>query len=288
MLPRISDERSHARLKKNLCISEYAPKDMLSHIHVFKEIAHAYNKIHGKEWTCDVLLFTNKWAECDSNNISQLKLRAHWLKAAWDQSLNCRSQMDYNVAWEMFSKEISRKHWKAKPYIINTIKHLIAITEGVFPGFAPALDDSCAPISIIQDAYINSYLLKDYAPVIMQPTHIKSVDKYVYYSLTLPTLLEWAPRTAMSASILGDLKDLKKLIELFIATTKSEGFDFEYFHSEDDQLKEIKSSGEIVLDDPRMKQPSTAINQDFCENSPFFKGCIRITKGDKAEINIQQ
>lgn len=288
MLPRISDERSHARLKKDFGISEYAPKDMLSHINVFRELGNAQRRIEGKGWNCDVLFFTNKWAEYDSNNMSQLKLRAHWLKAAWDQSLNCRNQMDYNVAWEMFSKEISRKHWKAKPYIINTIKHLIAITEGVFPGFAPALDDACAPVTFIQNAYINSYLLKDYSPIIMQSTNIRSVEKYVYYSLALPTLLEWAPRTMVSASILGDLKDLKKLIDLFMNSTKSVGFDFIYFHCEEDQLKEVNHSSHIVMEDPSMKRlEQYKNNREFSENSPFFKGCVRITKGAQTEVKVR-
>jgi hypothetical protein len=279
MLPSISDERYHAKLKQKLGISEYAPKSMLSHVHVFREIAHAFRTIHQHDWECEILFFDDGWADYDEGNHAELKLRAHWLQAAWSQSLNCRSQMDYSVAWEMFSKEISRKHWKVNPYIINTIKHFIAIAEGTFPGFAPATDDSCAPVSIIQQAYIDHYLLKKYSPLIIQPSYIKNIGDYVYYSLTLPTLLEWAPKAMASASIMGEQKELKKLINLFVKATGRNDLHLDYFHCEKDQLKEVRHSSEILIDDPRMQYlESFPNNKEFCENSAFFKGCIRVQK----------
>lgn len=285
LLPKISDAMHHARLKRDFGVICQEPRRLQDQIIVFRELAKKAPKPKD-QWTTDILFFTKKWANFNDTDKNSLRLKNLWLNAAWDQSRNCRNQMDYNVAWEAFAKEASRKHLKSPPFLINTIKHLIAISEGSFPGFAPAMDDTVAPISLIQDCYVKSYGLKEYAPVIMTTANIAEVSNYVYYSHNMPTLLEWAPQGHIVRTIMSELRDIKTLMDLFIDTTKSKGLIYDYFHNEKDQFQEIKPTSQLAQDDPNLLYPKKyKNNQKFCENSQFFKGCIRIKK-DMAFINV--
>lgn len=281
MLPRITDHINHGRLRRDFGISEYPPKELLDHNKVFRELAVNTDRNSPNKWMCEVLFFNDKWSllDEDKGNINSLNLSNYLYRCAWGQSKNCRNQMDYNVSWEAFANEASRKNLKVKPYMYNTIKHLIAISEGMFPGFISAKNDFAAPIKLIQDCYINSYLLKDYAPIIMHPAHINNIDnQYVYYSLHLPTLLEWAPRLKGN-SIITDIRELRMLTNLYIQATENKHLVYEFFHSEDDPLAEIKSSKQLPIDDPALLASiSFPINQEFPINSPFFRGCVRVKK----------
>jgi len=267
-LARISDEVAHERLRRDLGIKLHSPKSLLEHHEVFCEIVRSTQP----NWYCDILFFPKSVAQFDADNVNALKLQNYWLQTAWDQSRNCRDQMDYNVSWELFSKEVSRKHWKLRPYVTSTIKHLISISEGVFPAFVPATDDVAAPVSAIRDAYLNIYLLKKYYPTLMYPKHLDKGESG-YYSFHFPTLLELAPKAKISGSVLGDLKELQRAIELFMSVTGIE-LEVDFYHSEHDKLSEIKHSSEITKEDKRFAQPEF----EFPENSPFFRGCVKVTR----------
>lgn len=276
MLPKIADGIAHARLKRDYGITSYPPKKLLFQHRVFADLAkHAPEK---DKWYCDLLFFCNKWLEENENNITCLKLHKYWLHEAWRQSFNCRNQMSYDVAWEAFTKEVTRRNWKPRPYIINTIKHLMSIAEGVFPGFTPACgSEIAAPIKFIQEAYVNSYSLKRYAPVLMHPHHLKTSDRPVYYSMSLPTLLEYAPQADNPRSIMADMRELKMLMEVLAKSMEIKDTQYDFFHSDADQFGDIRLSSEMLAEDVHLGHyPEKYKKLGFADCGPFFRGCICI------------
>ncbi|HVV67962.1 MAG TPA: hypothetical protein VHE99_02840 [Gammaproteobacteria bacterium] len=276
MLPKIADAIAHGRLKRHYGINTFAPKKLLDQHYVFYDLAHRIS--NEDAWYCDVLFFEGGWLEANENNLSSLKLHRYWLQEAWKQSYNCRTQMSYDVAWEIFSKEVSRRNWKPKPYIINTIKHLMAIGQGIFPGLAPVGDsNSSAPTNLIQHAYVNNYQIR-HAPTIMCPHHLKTKEKPVYYSLALPTLLEFAPQSGNPRSYMADIRELKMMMDLLLSATKSDKVNYEFFHSEKDQYSEIELAKDIPKGDKNLLDyPKEFGKLGFADNSLFFHGCIRIS-----------
>lgn len=276
MLPKIADTIAHNRLKRDYGITAYPPKKMLNQHSVFKDlILHKENKY----WQCEILFFSRNWLK-EESNIHNQKLHKYWLEEAWRQSFNCRNQMNYDIAWEAFSNEVTRRNWKPRPYIINTIKHLMAIGEGVFPGLAPSgTSEHSIPTYLIQDAYMKNYLLKHYAPILMQPSHLNNAP--VYYSLSLPTLLEHAPQADNARSIMADMRELKQLMSVLLKSTDTQHISYDFFHSDTDQFSEIRPANEMLSEDSRLNEyPKKYGELLFSECSPFFRGCIRIKRNN--------
>lgn len=281
MLAKISDAVSHTRLRRDFGISEYPPKTLLDQHKVFIELNRS--AIHQEQgWFCDVLFFSHHWLETNIDATENMRLHNFWLKEAWKQSYNCRNQMNYDVAWEEFSKEITRRNWKPKSYIINIIKHLIGVGDGIYPGFIPAANnETAAPVKLIQQAYIEHYLLK-YAPIVMQPHHLACPSVPVYYSLALPTLLEFAPRSRNSPNIMADIRELKMLMTILLDNMKGSNVDYQFFHSESDRFAEIRNANEMHQEDKNFLQPVKKYGDlNFPDNSPFFHGCVRVSLKEK-------
>jgi hypothetical protein len=280
MLAKISDAVSHDRLRRDYAIHAYLPRGLLDHYKIFMELAHK-NDEQENDWYCDILFFVDKWLENKEDSISSLQLHKYWLEEAWRQSFNCRNQMSYDVAWEEFSKEVTRRNYKPRAYI-NTIKHLLTLGEGIYPGFIPALPNEVAvPVHLIQDAYMKGYLLKKYAPIIMTPYHLRNKGEFVYYSLSLPTQLEYAPQAKNSPSIMTDMRELKMLMQILQESIKEKTVSYEFFHSEADRFGEIRPSSELPEEDARLTTMPSGYdihNKWFCDNSPFWRGCIRIQR----------
>lgn len=277
LLPKISDNVGHNRLKRDYGILAYPPKKLLFQHNVFSDLAR-YIPSENK-WYCDILFFSKEWLEEHEDDLNCLKLKKYWLQEAWRQSFNCRNQMSYDVAWEEFSREVTRRNWKPRPYIINTLKHLMAISEGTFPGFVSSGNSEiAAPIHLLQEAYMKTYMLKQYAPIIMHPHHLKNPDTPVYYSLYLPTLLEYAPQAKNPRSIMTDMREIKMLAEVLVASKRTQGVTYDFFHSEADRFSEIRSAIDMFQEDPHLSDYPKKYGSLKCAlNSPFLRGCIRIS-----------
>lgn len=279
MLPSISDAISHARLRRDFGITSYAPKTLLDHSAVFTELNQHADK-QGEGWYCDILFFSGKWLEYNDNNLASVRLQYYWLQEAWAQSYNCRNQMSYNVAWEAFAKAATKRNWKPKAYLVSILKHLLAVGEGIFPGFIPAGDSEvAAPIHFLQDCYVNHYLLKEYAPIIMHPHHLHDSSIPVYWSLALPTQLEYAPRAKNISSVLAEMRELKMLVDLMSVHAQDNHIKYDFYHCEPEVTSGIKSFQDMPKEDQRLMQyPAEYNDRIFPFNSAFGKGCIRIAR----------
>lgn len=276
MLPSISDAHGHAKIQRDLGITKRAPKDLAEHFGIFKEITKHYRQDIRHQWQCEILFFTKKWTT-DIDLPHMLPLKIFWLSIAWQQSAKCRLQLDNNMAWEAYMHEVRDQGVKVGPYVINTIKHLGALSDGSYPGFAVAQNEDCLPLKLIQECYINSYLLKEYCPLIMEPRLInKTAPSSIYYSLSFPTLLEWAPRSRVANNLLNDMRELKLLASIYESTLHEHNL-FEYFHNEEDRLGEIKYTALLPTLDPTFVcNHKFKDNCEFSENSTFLRGCIRV------------
>ncbi|MFN7096252.1 MAG: hypothetical protein ACK4PR_01635, partial [Gammaproteobacteria bacterium] len=280
MLPSISETSAHTRLKRDFGIASPPPNTLLDHNNVFIELTRRDNE--NQHWFCEVLFFADDWLENPRDNNAFLQLHHYLLSEAWKQSINGRNQMSYDVAWEIFSREVKQRNCKPKTNTINIIKHLMSVSAGIFPGFTPTgKDETAAPIKFIQDCYINSYQLKEYAPILIVPHHLRGLSIPVYYSLAFPTQLEYAPKNASTSTIIEDIRELKMLVDIFLNSQNDNIHHYDFYHSEDDQFGEIQHVSELPVSDPHlMVYPGEYGHRRFPENGAFWRGCIQVSKLD--------
>lgn len=212
------------------------------------------------------------------------------LERAWRKSAYERNLMFYNLA---FSRAKANRNLKPNPYLADTVKHLIMIAAGTVTGFGAAVEDSDAPISLLQKVYMESYGLKEYFPTLFVPKHfsLQETKDTAYYSLSWPTTLEFSPKSRKESSILQDLAELRHIILTFIDEVKNNklkiedtiignianSINFEFYHSKPDKHGEIKLSNEMIKEDVRLMKSSNNIDQrHFADSGTFVRGCVRI------------
>ncbi|MBX9621582.1 MAG: hypothetical protein K2X28_06110 [Alphaproteobacteria bacterium] len=285
MIPRITDKIGHNRIRKEFGIrTNDPPSDLSSQWEVFKGIYECSGGVDS--WCNTILVFTDSWFS-NNNDPEWLKFQKYLFKLCWSQLQLFKDAAEFSLLWSLFGDEISNRSLKPRPYLVDTLKHLVSIANGVGVAFKPAITETALPVSLIQDAYINCYNLKAYIPTLMQPCKLTGEDKQVYYSLTLPTVLESTPYVRNAPSIIEDERDIKRLMDTLIRTIKGNStiinpikhVKYDFFHSDIDQYGEILSSRTIAEEDKAFtffgaKQFTERI---FCGTSPFFRGCIRIS-----------
>lgn len=271
MLPKISNQFLHKQLQHTYKIQAYAPNDMLHHHAIFTEIANA--ETVSAPWAMDVLIFSKSWQTSNfEKDFSRLQLHCFLLHEAWRQSANCRNNMSFDMAWESFSQAVAKRNMKPKPLIVNTLKHLRAIREGFYPGYAPAIDDESGPIKLLMEAYSEIYKITHH-PTIMEPTHLSKKNRPVYYSMQYPTLIEYAPGV-QGKNIIIDERELKILNDMLENSLNEPVSNFTFFHPEADTSLNIKSAEEL----PQLNaQFMPDFSQNFAASSPFLKGCVQVS-----------
>ena len=275
MLPKISNQVAHKKLQKQYKIQSYVPGNLMQHHPIFSELAQIEEV--SQPWSMDVLFFSKQWQAIKENTDEKsLRLSHFLLQEAWRQSSNCRNNMSFDMAWEIFSNAVTKRNLKPKPLIINTLKHLLAIHDGFYPGYAPAVNDDAAPIEWLQNIYLNTYQIKS-LPIIMEPRHLSKANSPVYYSLQLPTLLEYAPGPKAS-NIITDFRELKLLADMLMQSLNEDKSFLEFFHSDEDKNIDIKNSDLLsALDCNFMSKTAVGQQLNFATNNPFLRGCIQIS-----------
>lgn len=274
MLPSISDAVLYKKLQREFALSStMPPSKLLEHHHLFTELSrHIVDE--EQKWYCDILFFSDDWLHSNQN---LLNFENYLLRQAWSQSYNCRSKMDYDISWETLHEEITMRNWKPRPYNIAIIKHLLAIADGIYPAFIPAYNNEAAPIDFIQDCIVNIYQLKDYEPIIMQPSHFGKLDKTHYFSLAMPTQLEHLARSRKNATVSSDLLEIKRMTDLLTSMGHS-ALTCDFFHSDDNVSTVIQPSRNIITQACKGTWPFKYEGRKFPDKSPFFTGCISLDK----------
>lgn len=292
MLPKITDSVSYKKLSRFYQIKHPLPPHLLDHQAIFTQMAQSKN--FPKSWSTELLFFSAEWFKARTTE-NWIHFDHFLLKNAWDTSQFWRNKFIFDFMWDSFVMELSKKNNMVKPYIVDIVKHLIIIALGVLPGFAPALDNEYAPINQFQEDFIEIYGLKNFAPVIMVPQYFNQNEKNsrpIYWSLQLPYYFRSTPKPRTENSIMEDLRDIKRLLDLFInaaAKNKIKGIihtpiercietiQFDYFHSDPDPEDHIRLATEIPKEDNAFIYHKGKHNNAFSQISPFIRGCIRIS-----------
>ena len=184
---------------------------------------------------------------------------------------------------------------KPNPYLLDTIRHILAIALGTYVGFGTATYEHYAPIDFIQRAYVESYRLK-YAPVMMHPMHFsleQTPCQPVYYSLNFPSLLSFSLKWRKTNSTLEKMRELYHVFNVILDEMRKKDFPientvidftvrsvaFDLFHDNHDKGGEIKRTHRLPEGDHCLQACLARYpNLEFPEFSTFLKGCVRIAK----------
>ncbi|MDX2165258.1 MAG: hypothetical protein SFW07_07585 [Gammaproteobacteria bacterium] len=279
----VSNSIGQRKLRETYGVRQEPPKKLMDEWHTIKMIGNHNNE--DSPWTCKLLLFTKDWLEEREDDLGWLGFHYYLLKQSWNQSKYMRSKSELSIMWEAFASAIRTRNLKPGPYILGTIMHNIFLANGAIPGFIP-VDTSqlLLPSRSVEEAYQNIYGLKEYAPIIMAPWRLGAQEKHhtVYYSLAYPTMLESTPAIRHALSIISELRDTKMLMQTLETVLKQHGdltyqyikkTHFEYFHTEEDQFKEIGDSKDITNGDSNLVECTARFDgKIFPYKGPFFMG----------------
>lgn len=185
-----------------------------------------------------------------------------------------------------------KRNLKPNPYLTDTARHLFSISLGEAPGFIPATNEDALPLNKLQEAFMNSYNLKKYFPIIMQASSYKfELSKQpIYYSLQHPSAHSFSPKSRKASSTLFEMRELEHIMRIFqeeltkkdalcsdtILGEASQNTEFKYFHNEIDPHQIIRHSSEIEKLDMQFISKQENSDKVFPEDSKFFRGCISI------------
>ncbi len=284
-IPCVSDAYQHKNLLRDFGLRIPAPRELLQQWSVFKALAQ--HPASGCDWQVELLLFPSTWIERLRHDTAWRALSLHLLTEAWQRSGYARHLPFYHY---LFSMAQAHKQLKSSAHLTDTFKHLLAIASGYSLGFAAATDDTLAPVSLLQQAYMHSYGLKKYVPTLMQPATFAGSDaKPVYYSLQLPTAFEFSPRGKQVSNTLQDLRELHALFVAFRdvmshpsallqgapACVQWPQLELDFFHSKVDPLGEIQLTDQLPAQDAGLLCDAMG---EFCKTGTFLRGCVRISK----------
>lgn len=291
MLPKISDKVSHDRMQKALGMLAHVPRRLIDHAEVFQAIDRAGEG----DWTVDILFFSKKWFEKNESSYNWLRFYHYLHEYLFAYTGFSRNKPTFDVLWHYFSDELTKKKKKPNAYILETVKHLTTMALGAVPGFSVATAENLvAPVSKIQDAYMNTYDLK-YAPTIMAPHHFSiNENTPAYYSLCHPTMLNTTPRSREPESLISDLFQLKSLINDFkialhndhlklestILKDILESAQFNFHHTHPNETYGILDTKNLPALDPALALYGTH-EHTLASASNFLRSCVTIsTKTD--------
>jgi hypothetical protein len=161
-----------------------------------------------------VLFFPKQWFT-NIKDVAWFEFYQFVWKQAWSQAQYAMSDFNLRLHWEACIKIIDARRLKPSPYIMDTIKHLLTIMMGLAPFFTPAEDlELDLPLTELQRAFTDIYLLERYIPTIMLPDIFSSRrhSSTGYYSLALPNLMSGMHPVKLLTSFMPDLKMIKLIM----------------------------------------------------------------------------
>ncbi len=197
-----------------------------------------------------------------------------------------RNQVVFDLA---FSCALEKKNLKPNPYLTDTVKHIFAIAQNNYPAYEIATDNFALPLEAFQAIFTDLYTLK-YHPTIMVPGYLTNTLKSLYYSLEVPTLMSFSPKSRKNLNKLEDLREIKHIIERTIDYLREDRLrikeayrlvdevNFEYYHTDEDIHMDTNKTSDLTTADKRIMQHAQNSAKPFCNTSPFLRGCVRIYK----------
>jgi hypothetical protein len=203
MLPKITEEKKHFKLKKAFGVTANKPDSLIEHFEIFKQIAS--HPEFPQPWQAEILYFPKKWFD-HLDDEAWFKFYYHFYRSTWQTTEYWRNR----AVWDLvFSVIVMNNKIRPNAYIVDTVKYLLAVGIGAQSGFSPATNNSAGPISELQKIYMQEYDIRDYPPIIM---HSASFDinnnkqSPIYYSLQFPTAIEFSPKSRTRTSLLSCIR----------------------------------------------------------------------------------
>ena len=286
-LPKISDATSFRKLKKTFSLQCRIPVDLTDQWPLLQELV-KHPEFPG-HWESEVIYFSKKWLEPNSS-IAWRAFKNHLLEIAWNATSYLRNQVIFDIA---FSCALEEKNLKPNPYLTDTVKHLYALGQKSFPGYRIARDNHVVPLDALQKIFIDVYGIK-YLPNMIVPGYLTNDPMNpIYYSLEVPTLMSFSPKSRKTASKLGDLREVRHIMQRTVDYLVEDklrlhetplyklvnDIDFSYFHTDLDMYNETEKTIDLLkLDDNLIFEQDKYRDKEFCDTSPFLRGCVKIAK----------
>jgi hypothetical protein len=287
MLPKISDRQGINRLNREFNLpSTTRLKCMADHWPVCKAIAqhHAFSQ----PWDNEVLFFTLPWLKPNKNSLAWERFHRYLFQESWKQVQFSLGKIELSAHWKKFSEAIAIRNLKPRPYLVEQVKHILAIGSGKLPGMRPITDEQkSVPLAGLQKVFVDVYSLKEYLPTFLHACSLDNIFQSlpVYYSLGFPTLLEGSDLNKTSTTRIVDLIEIKTILDTMRKHVAADPdsiikqMDLAYFHTETQGHPDILQSSTITNDDPALLYDQKHyFKRIFCHSSPFWRGCIRISR----------
>lgn len=292
MLPNIGCNSHHVNLKRDYNIHAQAPKVLYDHWTVFKEIVRS--KVMNDSWRSCLLYFGEKWVNMLHDDPAWMKLKLYMHEIAWEKSQYERNRVNYDIAFSLIQE---KRNLKPNPYLSDTARHLFATALGAVPGYAPSCNDDAIPLKTIQQAYLDSYGLKKYMPIVMQPQHhcFERDQLPIYYSLQNPATRIFSPKSRNISSTLSEMLELEHIMNVFCEELSdssticsdtvigeiAKDLALKYYHNKPDRQRIVRLSKEMAEHDNRFNYAHNQIeglSARFSSDAPFVRGCVSLQR----------
>jgi hypothetical protein len=297
MLPKISNDAGHKRIKREFNIVSDTPKALQEHWEVFVSLANSPQ--FQTPWHVEFIYFSKAWFDDNANDPAWGAFYRYLLESSWK---NTRFWRNYVVLDLIYSRALSTKNIRPNAYLADTVKHLAIIGMGEALGFRLANDDVAAPISELESIYQNVYQMQNnYTASMMIPGlyDMNQPERSVYYSLRYPTAFEFSPKARTVSSTMRDLYEVKHIVDSVISDIRqradildtpfyalSQKVMIQYFHSEKCGFGEILPTQTLFETDAAFatltQRRSSSV---FCDTAPFFRGCMRFGPRPKSTLD---
>lgn len=285
LVPKVTDQVGHTKMYRALQLNEnYPTHNLFNQGKIFAEIARSPQL--NCQWKSDILLFSRDWFDLSEPKLAPFHQVV--FKEGWQNTLHLRNQMTFEMVWQLLAQAQANTRLKPNVYVMDSVKHIVSIAAGANVGFAPVEphDEGSLPLSTIQAAYLEYYGLKHYIPTILAPAYLLHKTP-VYYSFLLPTLLSLSPSFNFRNTLENE-RNIKELLERFqqelvhhfphYPNLLINQMKFEFFHFEADQSQNIHTSHCLPDFDSTLSHYSQDSQRIFCENGPFMRACVQISK----------
>lgn len=286
MLSKISDSASHRRLVHQYQIHEACPKSLLNHWRIFRELVNCPE--FGNPWQVELLFFSQQWVK-HLNDKAWIHFRAYLQDLVWERTSYWRSQFISDLVLTHIQRQ---EGIKPSAYIADIVKYLFAVGVGALPGFMPAIDNDLGPFDRVQRAYKETYRMKDYLPIVMQPGYFDSTSPdAVYASLQFMSVMELSPKSNERSSTIADLYAVQSLVKRYLRGITEGDYNmggtwfyemarhvyFRFFHSSASQYPNIQDTHNLIQYDRRFQQLLGEQGEpSFPATGRFLRGCVQL------------
>lgn len=257
------------------------PDNLLDQRDVFEKIS---KRQYRDKWYVDVLFFTKEWFTQENEKaLEPFKLFLY--RQGWGSTTFLRDSLSFKFE---VSSILAEQELKPNPYIIDTIDHLYAIGYGYHPGFSAA-DNDAAPLDFFNEVLLEIYGVEN-VPIFFGAQYFDiAKDLPTYYSLYLPTLIDFSPRSRKASKVVDivELHDVIRQISSYegVSSGKYEAVEYwsrmaklNFYHTHQlDKYQMLQPTSEMPNHDSKLKNSLEKYPYlPFGDSSSFLRGCVRI------------